>query len=110
MWSCKFSNFEEDFNFNKIISQFTSATIHFTVTTVNSHLADNSLLQTSRHSGQLVKAKPKLLNCLLEELLVLQTLIVTDLQTLHAVPSKHFSCSTCTQVTADTVDVLHLQK
>ena len=61
-------------------------------TTVNSRLADTSLLRTPRYYGQQRNPQRKLQTFDWNELPLLRTLAITDLQTLYSVPMSQFYC------------------
>ena len=62
------------------------------VATVNSRLADTSLLRTPRYYGQQQNPRRKLQAFDWNKLLLLRTLATTDLRTLHSVPTSQFYC------------------
>ena len=60
--------------------------------TVNSRLADTSLLRTPRYYGQQQNPRRKLQTFDWNKLSLLRTLATTDLQTLYSVPTSQFYC------------------
>ena len=61
-------------------------------TTVNSRLADTSLLRTPRYYGQQLNLRRKLQTFDWNKLPLLRTLGITDLRTLDSVPTSQFYC------------------
>ena len=60
--------------------------------TVNSRLADTSLLRTPRYYGQQQNPRRKLQTFDWNKLPLLRTLATTDLRTLYSVPTSQFYC------------------
>ena len=60
--------------------------------TVNSRLADTSLLRTPRYYGQQLNPRRKLQTFDWNKLPLLRTLAITDLRTLYSVPTSQFYC------------------
>ena len=73
-------------------ADFLKARFRFRLVTVNSHLADTSLLRTPCYYGQQQNPRRKLQPFDWNKLPLLRTLATTDLRTLYSVPTSQFYC------------------